>query len=55
MIDRKAMLKAAEAANADFGQWMPQAWLDLFEKHYNADQGIDTPPPVSAPVKGRTP
>lgn len=37
-LDWEIALRAAEAANAEFGQWMPQQWLDLFRTYYNTGQ-----------------
>lgn len=32
--NRDRVCRAAEAANAKFGQWMPQRWIDLFMRAY---------------------
>jgi truncated hemoglobin YjbI len=36
LIDRQIASRAAEDANRTFGQWMPDAWLRLFEDAYDA-------------------
>lgn len=46
-LDWERARKAAEEANKDFGQWMPQRWLELFRQHYDG-----RPPP---PVRDRQP
>lgn len=33
-MERERICSAAEQANAAFGQWMPQAWLDAFMKAF---------------------
>jgi hypothetical protein len=30
--------KAAQTANMQYGQWMPERWLQLFVKAFNGDQ-----------------
>lgn len=35
MLDRNNVFEAAKQANSQYGQWMPQQWLDLFVAAYN--------------------
>jgi hypothetical protein len=35
-IDWKIANQAAQQANANYGQWMPERWLQLFVKAYDA-------------------
>jgi hypothetical protein len=36
-IDKTRACRAAEKANARFGQWMPGRWLSLFIEAYNGE------------------
>jgi hypothetical protein len=37
LSDWNRISKAAQAANQQYGQWMPERWLQLFVKAYNGD------------------
>lgn len=34
-LDREAACKAAARASTEFGQWVPQRWLDIFMSAYD--------------------
>lgn len=35
-LDWPRALKAAQEANEEYRQWMPQAWIELFRRHYDS-------------------
>jgi len=50
-LDWDAVNSAANTANYNFGQWMPERWLQEFVKAYNASihvQPVQQPAPVAA-------
>jgi len=38
LSDWSRISRAAQAANQQYGQWMPERWLQLFVKAYNGDK-----------------
>lgn len=49
-LDKTAFLVAAEEANQEYGQWMPQSWLDIFQRIYDGGR-----PPSACASNGRGP
>ncbi|MFG1331229.1 hypothetical protein V5F41_08230 [Xanthobacter autotrophicus] len=50
-IDKRQACRAAEIANARFGQWMPQRWLDLFIEAYGSAAPVASHEPASVSNK----
>ena len=51
-LEWDAVNSAANTANINFGQWMPERWLQEFVKAYNAsipDQPVQQPAPAAEP------